>query len=296
MYIPVKEINNIRRLVCEEIENYVSLSARQYQGKDFSVPQILRSKTTSPIYTASVSNEAQANACYDMGFSRIYIPYSLYKKNKSLYNSDPDIYSVKLPPVNHDSKDNDFSDIKTSSVCITNIGQLSFVPDDLIKYADYRMNVYNQLSIKQMKNLGFCTICLSPELTLSQMKNLCASCDAEVLVYGRVALMTVKNCLVKSSLNKCGCIDGEVYYLRDRKNICFPVECIKGECINVIYNSAPIYMADRLNEVSKLMPYAMRFDFTTESPQEIIKLVNDYEKGKKSNEFFTRGHFYNGVN
>ncbi len=296
LYIPVKEINNIRRIVCEEIEDFISASDRQYKGKAFSMPQILRREASSPIYTASVLNEAQANACYDMGFSRIYIPYSLYKKNKSLYNSDPDIYSVKLPPVNHDSKDNDFSDIKLNSVCITNIGQLDMVAPDLTKYADYRLNVYNQLSITKMKQLGFDTVCLSPELTLSQMKNLCASCDAEVLVYGRVALMTVKNCLVKSSLNKCGCIEGQMYYLRDRKNICFPVECIKGECINVIYNSAPIYMADRLNEVSKLKPYAMRFDFTTETPEEIIKLVNDYEKGKKSNEFFTRGHFYNGVN
>ena len=147
-----------------------------------------------------------------------------------------------------------------------------------------------------MSQLGFDAVCLSPELTLSQMKNLCRINKSEVLVYGRLALMTVKNCLVKSSLNKCGCKGGEIYYLRDRKNICFPTLCIKGECVNIIYNSAPIYMADRMNEVLKIKPHLLRFDFTTETPQEISRILNDYEKGKKSNDFFTRGHFYNGVN
>ncbi|MBO5743323.1 MAG: U32 family peptidase, partial [Clostridia bacterium] len=116
-----------------------------------------------------------------------------------------------------------------------------------------------------------------------------------VLVYGKLSLMTVKNCLVKSSLNKCGCKEGEMYYLKDRKNICFPVDCVKGECVNIIYNSAPIYMADRLKEIKRIPASLYRFDFTDETPQEIANVLKQYEKGEKSNGFFTRGHFYNGV-
>lgn len=296
LYVPVKEINNIRRKLIEEIEAYIVSSGRQYNREDFLLPKFSNKEAATQAYTASVLTRAQADACYDLGFSKIYIPYSLYKQDKSRYDMEPDVYCVKLPPVNHDSKNNDFSFINVNSVCITNIGQIGMVSPDLTKYADYRLNVYNSLSFKKLSQLGFDAVCLSPELTLSQMKNLCRINKSEVLVYGRVALMTVKNCLVKSSLNKCGCKDGEIYYLRDRKNICFPTRCIKGECVNIIYNSAPIYMADRMNEVSKIKPHLLRFDFTTETPQEISRILNDYEKGKKSNNFFTRGHFYNGVN
>lgn len=295
LYIPIKEINSVRRMVCEKIEADISGNGRVYSGEKFCMPVSERKTVTEPAYTASVHSISQADMCYELGFSRIYIPYSLYKKYKQKFDSDPDIYSVKLPPVNHDSKKSDFSDISLDSVCITNIGQLGMIGQNLIKYADYRLSIFNSFSLRQLLNLGFKSVCLSPELTLQQMQGMNCSLPAEVLVYGKVALMTVKNCLVKSSLGKCGCKENEFYYLRDRKNIAFPVECYKGECINVIYNSAPVYMADRLKEVARIGASYYRFDFTDETPGEICQILNQYESGKKSNGFFTRGHFYNGV-
>lgn len=294
LYIPIKEINNVRRKVCDEIENLILGNGREYTGEEFSMPPKARAEKQSPVYTASVLNKEQADKCYDLGFERIYIPYSLYIKHKAEFDLEPDVYSLKLPPVNHDRVKRDYGDICLKSCLITNIGQLGFLPKELKKYADYRLNICNSYALRELSTLGFKGACLSPELTIAQMQSLYPSILGEILVYGRLALMTVKNCLVKSSLNKCGCTD-DIYYLQDRKNIKFPVECIKGECINIIYNSAPIYMADRMKELSKISASAYRFDFTIETANEIESILNAYETGKKSNNFFTRGHFYNGI-
>ena len=295
LYIPIKEINSVRREVCEKIEKAISLSGREYMGEEFKLPPKAEQGEKNIIYTASVLNEAQADMCYELGFGKIYIPYSLYLKNKEKFDSDPDVYSVKLPPINHDRCEEDFSGINVNEVCITNLGQLEKVGEKVKKHADYRLNICNSLSLRQIAKLGISSFCISPELTLSQMGALSCHLPAEVLIYGKLSLMTVKNCLVKSSLNKCGCRNNEMYYLKDRKNICFPVECVKGECINIIYNSAPIYMADRLKELKKIPAFLYRFDFTDETPQEIANVLRQYEKGEKSNGFFTRGHFYNSV-
>lgn len=294
LYIPIKEINLVRRTVCEQIESIISDTSRTYKGESFRLPKLSAKSKTEPVYTASVLTANQADMCYELGFSRIYIPYSLYKSNKKKFDADPDIYSVKLPPVNHDTKLNDYSDILVDSVCITNLGQVSAVPQNLTKHADYRLNVCNSFSLNQLSNLGFKSACLSTEMTIKQMSNLSASIQREVLVYGKISLMTIKNCLVKSVLQKCGC-SGGLYYLKDRKNISFPVEPLKGECVNVIYNSAPIYMADRMNELLPVNASAYRFDFVDETPEQICQILNNYETSKKSNEFFTRGHFYNGI-
>ncbi len=294
LYIPIKEINNVRRCVTEQIEDYISGEGRRYLGKGYRQVKIKQKAPDTISYTASVLNEAQADICYELGFDRIYIPYSLYKKDKEKYDADGDVYSVKLDPVNQ-SVGTDYKDIATKSVCITNIGQLPLVPKQAEMIADYRLNICNSLSLREIEKLGFSSAALSSELTLGAIRDLSSNIPLELLVYGKLPLMTLKNCLVKSSLGKCGCKDGELYYLKDRKGICFPVECKKDECINIIYNSAPIFMADRLHEVKKTFASYYRFDFTDETPIQIASVMEKYDKGKKADVFFTRGHFYNGV-
>ena len=76
----------------------------------------------------------------------------------------------------------------------------------------------------------------------------------------------------------------------------FPLFTQKGQCINTIYNSLPVYMGDRMAELIKSGAKYLRFVFTTESAHEIIKLKKMYENGEKYfNDEYTRGHFSRGV-
>ena len=294
LYISVKDINNLRRSVFSDLQAYILGTNRQYKGADFSVirPQ---KKSQTPILTASVITSEQAHMAYDLGFERIYVPYDVYTSDSKFFGSAPDVFVVKLPPVMHDTRPVDVGVIKTDAVCITNIGQLSVIPEGKTVYADYRLNTFNSLAIKQLMKMGVSGVTMSAELTIAQLKGIAMSIPCELVVYGRVSMMTVRNCLVRSSFGKCSCKRGEIYYLKDRKNICFPVICDKSSCTNVIYNSAPIVMSDRMKELDDIGASAYRFDFTTETPMEMEKIVTMYDKGKKSESFFTRGHYYNSV-
>ena len=294
LYISVKDINNLRRSVFSDLQAYILGTNRQYNGPDFSVirPQ---KKSQTPILTASVISCEQAHMAYDLGFERIYVPYDVYISDSKFFDSAPDVFVVKLAPVMHDSRPIDVTVIKTDAVCITNVGQLQVIPKGKTVYADYRLNTFNSLAIKQLMKMGVSGVTMSAELTIAQLKGIAMSIPSELVVYGRVSMMTVRNCLVRSSCGKCSCKKGEIYYLKDRKNICFPVICDKNSCTNVIYNSAPIVMSDRMKELDDIGASAYRFDFTTETPMEMEEIVTMYDKGKKCESFFTRGHYYNSV-
>ncbi len=295
IYISIKEINSMRRRVTEEIERDISSKGRTYDGQNFSLIVPKRKEINSPVFTASVLTGKQAQTAYDIGFEKIYIPLEVYLENPDLYDSDKDVYSVKLPPINHKNQKNDYSFIKTDSVCITNLGHLLNKDRFSHIHADYRINAFNSLSIRELMKWGVKSVTLSPELTISQIKEIGKSVKTEIVVYGRISLMTVRNCLIKSSKGKCGCKKGEIYYLKDRKNAHFPVIASKESCTNVIYNSVPIVMSDRMHELSSCGVDMYRFDFTTETDDEMYWVMKMYESSQKSKGAFTRGHYYNPI-
>lgn len=295
LYIPVKLVNNLRRDVIAMVESDVLGIRKPYDGPGFTLirPDIAIPQQKS--YTASVLTELQADTAYDLGFEKIYIPYSLYMAHKEKFDADPDIYCVKLPPIAHDSCKIVYDSIKTDTVIAGNISHFRAKPEHAVLHGDYRLNCTNTASLKELGVMGLRSCCLSPELTLTQIKQITKVIPAEIVIYGRLPLMTVRNCLVRSALNKCGCKSGEVYYLRDRKRICFPVITDRGTCTNTIYNSAPVVMSDRMHEIECAGCSIYRFEFTVESPDEMYRIMKMYEKSVKPDMFFTRGHFYNGV-
>ncbi len=294
IYISIKDINALRRDVFDKLKKHILGAERECGNVKLTVTKPHK-KTHNARLSCSVLTYDQAHTAYNLGFERIYVPYSLYIKHSSYFNQKPDIFVTKLPPIIHDTKPINTKEIKTDAVCITNIGQLSLIGKDKKIYADYRLNIFNTLSAKQLMNMGADCVCLSTELTISQLKDIAPHTDAEILVYGRVSMMTVRNCLIRTSKNKCFCTDGEIYYLKDRKNISFPVVPDKAFCTNVIYNSAPIVMSDRMDELKCVGASFHRYDFTVETPEEMKSIFEMYETGKKPNSFFTRGHYYNGV-
>jgi len=89
--------------------------------------------------------------------------------------------------------------------------------------------------------------------------------------------------------------------LKDRMDEEFPVKCNEG-CVAEILNSKPIYMADKPEIVNKLKINALRLIFTVENTEKCGTIITEYKKmlenlpGKVGTEnTFTRGHFYRGV-
>ena len=109
---------------------------------------------------------------------------------------------------------------------------------------------------------------LSPELTLPRIRYIRA--PHAVIVYGRVPLMLLEH--------RTG-----VRSLTDRRGVSFPVRpeqrldgCRERE---LIYNSVPVYMADRAEQLARAGITTQHFIFSTESAREVDAVIAAYEDG-----------------
>ncbi|MDE5831330.1 MAG: hypothetical protein K2H53_07195, partial [Clostridia bacterium] len=81
------------------------------------------------------------------------------------------------------------------------IGQFGAIKDNE-KYKDfdfignYTLNVFNNYTIEELSRNGLNTITLSPELTKRDLQNIVSPANKELIVYGKLKVMTSKYCLL----------------------------------------------------------------------------------------------------
>ena len=116
--------------------------------------------------------------------------------------------------------------------------------------------------------LDMSEILLSPELTLPRIRDIRA--PHAVIVYGRVPLMLLEH--------RTG-----VHSLTDRRGVVFPVRTEQrlGGCREreLIYNSVPVYMADRAEQLARAGITTQHFIFSTESAREVDSVIAAYRDG-----------------
>jgi putative protease len=291
--IPIGQINELRRNCIDKLCKKITHSFKRKSDVQFDMQKASKSPQQYRL-SASVKNYEQAIAAFDAGFSIIYIDVDIYSKNKDFFDKHKEIFSLRLPVVMRDGIDYKYDLCNLDNFCISNISQIDKFPDKKL-HADYHFNICNSLSANVLKDMGVDSFCASLELTLEQTKNISSEMPTEILVYGRVPLMNVRNCIYKSSGGKCK-FDDEYFYIKDRKNKLFPVMTNCFTCTNTIYNSVPLYMGDKMDLIKKINPSLLRFDFTIESPEEIVKIKTMYDTEEKYvSQDFTRGHFFRGI-
>jgi len=289
--LPIKEINDLRRRALEELVCLITEKDRRHNALEYRKAKKNKPVIKTPLYVARVLTVNQAKAALEAGFDKVAVPYGIYRVYKDLFQGFEDKTEVVLPPVMRDNVVLDTS-VNVSKLYASNISQLKTFAGKNVG-ADFRLNCFNTQSLAMLKDMGASSVCLSSELNLGQISEIGSDVLKELVVYGRIPLMTVQNCLVKSGNLKCGCKE-DVYYLKDRKGIEFPLYTDKDTCTNIIYNSAPLYMADRLGEIPEDI-YAYHFIFTVESEKDIKDIYQKYRRKEKSKDVFTRGHYYRGV-
>ena len=83
-------------------------------------------------------------------------------------------------------------------------------------------------------------------------------------VYGYLPMMISAQCIRKTTLGCSG--KPEIMWLKDRKEMRFPVVNQCRFCYNTIYNSAPLSLLGLSASVKGLGPKALRLNFTVEEP------------------------------
>lgn len=157
---------------------------------------------------------------------------------------------------------------------------------------DHNVYTWNRRSIRFWQERGVRRMTNPLELNSRELREISGP-DHIQIIYGRYPMMATAGCLHKT-LGRCA-HQPELWTLKDRYQAGFPVRNCCRDCYNVIYNSQPLYLLDRMEELSKLGAGAYRIMFTTESREEVQAVLEAFLEQRKTDGHFTRGHFKRGV-
>lgn len=155
----------------------------------------------------------------------------------------------------------------------------------------WALNVLNSDCAFELEGLNAEDIELSFEMALSDAKRIAATSKG-ILAYGYLPLMTFRNCPVKAQIGCARCQkDSEVI---DRMGVKMRVSCESGTA--EMFNSVPLYMADRMDEMRA-------FDFVTlwftkedlSLCDEVLSQYANQTGNPNVQTGHTRGLYYRGV-
>ncbi len=187
-------------------------------------------------------------------------------------------------------------DMGVRQVLAGNLGQLHIArAAGFAVRGDFGLNIVNSRAMRYLREQGLDSQLLSFELTLPQIRDISKAVPAEVLIYGRLPLMVMENCIIKNRTGTCTCQTGTVR-LVDRVGEEFPIVKDPGTCRNVLLNGKKLYLLDKKDAFRGMGLWALRLQFTTENPGEIDKVLMDYQgRAVFDAGSYTRGLYSRGV-
>ena len=310
IYMPVSALNALRREACDKLQEHIIKSyERTSQRAIYNTDEFKKAEKVK--VTAKVRTYDQLNACINAGVSRIYCELTLdtdkaYEmcKNKGIemYIALPYIARGGYQPI-----------IDSHSNCDGYLlRSYSKINTDKPVVADYTLNIMNRAAINSIRNIfNSDIVTLSPELNTKELTEI-ADENCQVVVYGRLPLMTTHQCPVglydgeKGGKKYCKCKDKDAKYtLVDRTKTEFPIVRDCNECVAFILNSAPTYVIDKPKEILKIGAGYMELEFTIEDYDTTLAVakehINIIENGNEPSDIknivgsVTGGHFNRGV-
>lgn len=287
VFIPVSEINKLRREAIEKLEGSGDSTVKDFKNEFVSVKPHQGGKKRLICRFADIETIPE-NWDY---IEQVIVPLGEEKKVKKSVR-----VSVEVPRGIFGSYEKilrQLVEAKEYGITEAWAGTLDGIAliqkAGLKANAFFGSNVFNSRSIKVLEDMGVNKVLLSAELTMSQAQSVGGEVSRGIFAYGRLPLMLVRNCPQKNGKTCKDCKrNGK---LVDRKGVEFPIECRMG--VNDILNSVPVYMADRLSEIRN-MDFMLLY-FTKENKETCAEVISSYIRSGKAKGEFTRGLLYRGV-
>ncbi|WP_123054326.1 U32 family peptidase [Clostridium sp. JN-1] len=314
-FLPVSEINEVRRKLVEQIEMNLLNGRKKVKVNlnEIFHGNINRRETGSiPKYMVCVNNEEQLKAVKDSGFKDVIIDMFYKSKDNLEYyimkNSDLNLW-IKVPNIVRDEFDTMCKKIDTliphiNGIVTANLGIISVFKNKTSIISDYKLNVFNEFGVRQYSEF-MDSVCLSVELNKIEIEKLLRTSRAktQILVYGKIENMVSEYCPIGSTLggkgrkNNCShkCSEG-TFNLKDRIGAEFLVRTDKY-CRSHIYNSVPLNLTDKIEELTNMGASSFRIDFIDEKYGDVINVLEFVKNKKTKGDFvgFTKGHYKRGV-
>lgn len=316
IFLPVSEINQLRR------EGLEKLNLRRTGTRKLDINKKYRKIEKLYGYNCntdlkhdvrmSISVETgdplAAESFIKAGVDKVFLRYSPeLRKNIGNIKFRVPLF-IKLPLVTRQSDLREISKFieyerkLLHGVEISNPGQIENfkkIGEGFKIHGSTNLNIFNSLSLKMFNEIGCDTVTLSPELSLSQIKRIDGRSRCEIVVHGRLCLMTIEYPLLDD-------LSQGSYGLNDRKGLVFPLYK-DGTGKTEICNSQTLFMLDKIEEVMNTGVGSIRLVHRDEKIQEFSEVLENYKSAiggldynKKLVEHYTRkgitrGHFYRGV-
>ena len=235
IFIPISEINNLRREIVNEL-NYIRANKKTNYKKIepiFNKVKIDNTNTLN-ILTNKEEEYKELNKYKVNFYTENLILYKKYKDNKNVY--------LRLPRIINNN-----INFKNENLLINDIGTITNLSNKNNIISDIYRNVTNIYTINYLHELGVKKVGLSPELNINEIKNLYNNFiktfnyipNIEIFVYGYLELMLLKHCILKENINKnkqCNiCTNKNNYYILDRNNKKYKIKSTK--CGNIIMSN-----------------------------------------------------------
>ncbi len=301
VYIPMSSLNSLRRDACCSLEKHLK---EQLERENINAEYYSENteKSYNPKITVLVRTMEQFKAAVDSDAEIIYCDILKPELAETAEKAGKDFYYA-LPNISRNGYER-YINILDKTVCKGYIVRSwGAVKTDKEIIADYTLNTMNTAALSSLRNICGCErVCLSPELNIKELKQ-SADKNCEIVVYGRLPLMTTHQCPVglyegnkgrdKYCKNKGS---NDSYYIIDRKNTKFPIVRDCQSCIAYILNSAPIHTLNKYSEIKAIGCGYHRIELTTEDYASALNIINSYIKGSAFEiKGSTGGHYYRGV-
>ena len=253
IFINIKELNELRR---KAVDTLIHIREGKTKSETmFSLPSVVSKSATKSKISILTRNENQLELAIRNNIDIIYTTneelYYKYKEHKNVY--------LRLERVLEEHKT-----YRNERLLCTEFGSLVKYGQENKIRSDYYLNVANDYTISKFKKLNTEAITLSVEAEIEQLNKIRNKEDAEIIVYGRLECMVIKNNIFD--------IKDEKTYLVDEKGNKYPV--IYENDRTHIFNSKPVNIIDKMKKMSKIGTYRIElFDEDIYQIQSIIKTV-----------------------
>ena len=310
LMLPASAVNALRRQALEGLEAALAQPPVRRTGTPSPPPQA-QPGPDAPVLTCSIMRPEQLTEPLAQ-CETVYVPAELLEKLDLDRWAEMTHICAVLPRI---FRTEDQAALRAllqqhrehlSAVAIGNLGHLPITEGlGLPLWGDLGLNLFNSESLLFWKELGLEAAAVSMELRWQQLRDLRKVLPCEAVVYGRLPLMIMENCVIR---NELGCRDagrdyadrspacrcGQENVLVDRTGAQFPLVGQWGHRCE-IENSKVLFLADK-PEWRQLGLTRARLRFTTESPEECARVLQAYQgRSDYRPDQLTRGLFYRGV-
>lgn len=314
VFLPMQALNELRREGIEELTEQIQMQYRREEagcgmktataGFDSDADGVTETAGKKECcISASVQNKAQLDTVVNSKIRYIYL-----EEDVEFEREDGVQYFLAMPYIFRENTIKRYEKMYTEiekkydGILIRNWESYAWLKRHEYQKeirSDYNLYIFNRKTKEELRRLGIARGTASVELNDRELARI--GIEEQVFIaYGYQPVMISAGCIQKTSASCDG--KGGVLSISDRYQKKFAVRRYCRDCYNVMYNSAPLFLADKAEEVHALAPAELRLDFTTESSGQVKEICHAYtlafEKGCKTEppmQDYTRGHFKRGV-